>query len=241
MEGLAEQLRTLAERLAVEAGEILLEMDMGRVSAKSTPTDLVTDADRAAEHHIFSALQQHRPDDVIVAEEGSGQDGASGIRWVVDPLDGTVNYVYGYPHWCVSIGIEGAVRLGVIHDPNRNETFSDPGLLTPSTKTDLSDSLIATGFAYSAEVRARQAAIAAELLPQVRDIRRAGSCALDLAWVAMGRLDGFYEEAVQRWDTSAGVALVQAAGGCARQHGPLTVAAGNEQLLEKLEAKVVPR
>lgn len=240
-EELTRQLRALAERLAVETGEILLEMKMGRVSAKSTPTDLVTDADRAAEHHIFSALQVERPNDSIVAEEGSGQEGDTGIQWVVDPLDGTVNYVYAYPHWCVSIGIEGAVRLGVIHDPNRNETFSDPDLLTPSSKTDLSDSLIATGFAYAAETRARQAAIAAELLPQVRDIRRAGSCALDLAWVAMGRLDGFYEEAVQRWDTSAGIALVQAAGGCARQHGPLTVAAGNEELLEKLEKKVVRR
>lgn len=241
MEDLTRELRVLAERLAVEAGEILLKMTTGRVSTKSTPTDLVTDADRAAEHHIFSVLQRERPDDSIIAEEGSVQEGNSGIQWVVDPLDGTVNYVYGYPHWCVSIGVEGAARLGVIHDPNRNETFSDPGLLRPSTKTDLADSLIATGFAYAAGTRARQAAIAAELLPQVRDIRRAGSCALDLAWVAVGRVDGFYEEAVQRWDTSAGIALVQAAGGCARQHGPLTVAAGTEELLEKLEEKVLRR
>lgn len=235
------ELRALAERLAREAGEILLKMEMGRVSSKSTPTDLVTDADRAAEHHIFSALQLARPDDSIIAEEGSIQKGTSGIEWVIDPLDGTVNYVYGLPHWCVSIGVEGAVRLGVVHDPNRNETFSDPLDLNPSTKTELSDALIATGFAYSAQTRARQAAKAAELLPQVRDIRRAGSCALDLAWVAAGRLDGFYEEAVKRWDTSAGIALVRAAGGSARQHGPLTVAAGNEELLEKLEDLVLPR
>lgn len=239
MDDLTEQLRRLAERLAVEAGDILLKIDTGRVSSKSSPTDLVTDADHAAEHHIFTALQRARPDDTIVAEEGSIQTGTTGIEWVVDPLDGTVNYVYGFPHWCVSIGIEGAARLGVIHDPNRNETFSDARTLEPSAKTDLAGALIATGFSYRAEIRARQAAVAAELLPQVRDIRRAGSCALDLAWVACGRLDGFYEEDVKRWDTSAGMALVQAAGGYARQHGPLTFAAGTEELLAKLEEKVL--
>src|SRR5688572_27916880 len=103
----------------------------GITTSKSTPTDLVTEADRAAERHIVDKLRRLRPDDAIVAEEGSGNRGTTGIQWVVDPLDGTVNYTYGFPHWCVSIGVEGAERLGVIHDPSRGETFADPSVLTP--------------------------------------------------------------------------------------------------------------
>lgn len=239
--GLRRELTELAVELATEAGEILMKMGRGGVTtSKSTPTDLVTEADRAAEHHIVSRLRALRPEDAIIAEEGSGNPGTTGIRWVIDPLDGTVNYTYGFPHWCVSIGVEGSERLGVIHDPSRGETFADLTLLTPSRKTDLADSLIGTGFAYSAETRARQAAIVADLLPVVRDIRRAGSCALDLAWVACGRLDGFYEEGVQHWDISAGIALVNDAGGVARTHGPMTLAAGTQELLEKLEKRVLP-
>lgn len=227
--------------LATEAGEILMRMGRGgTTTSKSTPTDLVTEADRAAERHIVDKLRRLRPDDAIIAEEGSSNEGTSGIRWVVDPLDGTVNYTYGFPHWCVSIGVEGAERLGVVHDPSRKETFYDPALLTPSRKTDLADSLIGTGFAYSAETRSRQAATVANLLPIVRDVRRVGSCALDLAWVACGRLDGFYEEGVQHWDVSAGIALVNDAGGVARSSGPVTVAAGTEELLVKLEELVLP-
>lgn len=238
---LREELRALAVELATEAGEILMRMGRGgTTTSKSTPTDLVTEADRAAERHIVDKLRRLRPDDAIIAEEGSSNEGTSGIRWVVDPLDGTVNYTYGFPHWCVSIGVEGAERLGVVHDPSRKETFYDPALLTPSRKTDLADSLIGTGFAYSAETRSRQAATVANLLPIVRDVRRVGSCALDLAWVACGRLDGFYEEGVQHWDVSAGIALVNDAGGVARSSGPVTVAAGTEELLVKLEELVLP-
>jgi myo-inositol-1(or 4)-monophosphatase len=236
--GLEQELRALAVELATEAGEILLRMGTGgAVSAKSSPVRL---CDRAAERHIVYKLRRLRPDDAIVAEEGSFTRGSSGIQWVIDPLDGTVNYTYGFPHWCVSIGVEGAERLGVVHDPSRGETFADPALLTPSRKTDLADSLIGTGFAYSADTRARQARTVADLLPVVRDIRRVGSCALDLAWVACGRLDGFYEEGVKHWDVSAGIALVNGAGGVARRTGPITVAAGTPELLEKLEALVLP-
>lgn len=238
---LRDELRALAIELATEAGEILLSMGTGgRSTTKSTPTDLVTEADRAAEQHIYRKLRRLRPEDSIIAEEGSDNRGSSGIQWVIDPLDGTVNYVYGFPHWCVSIGVEGTERLGVVHDPNRCETFADPATLTPSRKTDLADSLIATGFAYSAQTRIRQASTVARILPMVRDVRRGGSCALDLAWVACGRLDAFYEEGVKHWDTSAGTALVNEAGGVARTHGDMTVAAGTEELLEKLEALVLP-
>lgn len=236
---LKDELRAIAVELATEAGEILLSMEAGRISAKSSPTDLVSDADRAAELHIFEKLMKLRPEDSIIAEEGSVNVGTTGIEWVIDPLDGTVNYIYGFPQWCVSIGIEGAERLGVVHDPNRRETFTDLGPHLPSQKTELADSLVGTGFSYSVEVRTRQAALLAEVLPKVRDIRRAGSCALDLAWVACGRLDGFYEEDVRHWDTSAGIAIVRGAGGFAEQRGPVTFAAGTKELLEKLQDLVL--
>ncbi|MDQ4148860.1 MAG: inositol monophosphatase [Actinomycetota bacterium] len=234
------QLRTLAVELAREAGDILLAIEIGRIQSKTSPTDLVTDADRAAERHIFDKLRKVRPDDSIKAEEGSVREGTSGIEWVIDPLDGTVNFVYGFPQWCVSIGIEGGARVGVVHDPNRRETFTDADDLRPSSKTDLADSMVGTGFSYSVQVRTRQAQLVAEVLPKVRDIRRAGSCALDLAWVACGRLDAYYEEDTRHWDISAGIALVEASGGFVRRHGTLTVAAGTEELLEKLETLVVP-
>jgi myo-inositol-1(or 4)-monophosphatase len=237
---LADELRAIAVELATEAGDLLLSMEAGVISAKSSPTDPVSDADRAAERHIFEKLLTMRPDDSIVSEEGSINVGTTGIEWVIDPLDGTVNYVYGFPQWCVSIGVEGRIRLGVVHDPNRRETFTDADPLTPSRKTDLADSLIATGFSYSVDIRARQAQLVAKVLPLVRDIRRAGSCALDLAWVACGRLDGYYEEDVRHWDVSAGMALIESSGAVVRRHGTLTVAAGTEELLKKLEDLVVP-
>ena len=247
-EELTVELRALAEELARAAGGVLLDMapkapggsrEDAVVETKSSPTDPVTEADRAAEAVIFERLRKIRPDDTIVAEEGSGNQGTTGIKWVIDPLDGTVNYVYGLPQWCVSIGIEGGVRLGVIYDPNRDEMFSDPSQLFPGSKTQLKEALIGTGFSYSPETRAHQAETASRVLPRVRDIRRAGSCALDLAWVACGRLDGFYEEGVQAWDTSAGTALVEAAGGSVGRRGGLTFAAGTRELREKLEQLVL--
>ncbi|MGH2721960.1 MAG: inositol monophosphatase family protein, partial [Actinomycetota bacterium] len=162
----------------------------------------------------------------------------SGVRWVIDPLDGTVNYVFGIPHWCVSIGIEGAVRLGVIHDPSRGETFTDEPGLVPGARTTLDQAMVGTGFSYSAAVRARQAEVLLRVLPRVRDIRRGGSMALDLAWVACGRLDAFYEEDSHPWDVSAGIAVVEGAGARVRMHGSLVVAAGSEALLAALEALV---
>lgn len=235
-----DELRALAVSLATEAGALLLAAGPTGVGSKSSPTDLVTDADRAAEELIVGRLAELRPDDSIVAEEGSLREGRSGVRWVIDPLDGTVNFVYGMPHWCVSIGVEGAVRLGVIHDPSRGETFTDADALTPSRRTDVERAMIGTGFSYSSEIRARQAEVLRHVLPRVRDIRRAGSMALDLAWVACGRLDGFYEEDSHHWDVSAGIAIVEAAGGRVGTYGSLVVAAGTPELFGALEAMVVP-
>ncbi|MGQ0679308.1 MAG: inositol monophosphatase family protein [Actinomycetota bacterium] len=237
---LKDDLRALAVEAATEAGELLLCMEAGVTTVKSSPTDLVSEADHAAEALIFRKIMNARPDDSIVAEEGSVNQGTSGIRWVVDPLDGTINYIYGFPQWCVSIGVEGGERLGVVYDPNRKEIFTDTSpLLAVSNRTDLAGALIGTGFSYNVEVRTRQAALAARILPLVRDIRRAGSCALDLSWVAAGRLDAFYEEDVRHWDVSAGTALVQAAGGAVRKRGEVTLAAGTEELLDRLEALVI--
>lgn len=237
----ADSLRALAVALALKAGELLLHSAPTGQVAKSSPTDLVTDADRMAEELIVGSLRETRPDDSILSEEGSLHEGSSGIRWVIDPLDGTINFVYGIPQWSVSIGIEGAVRAGVVHDPNRNETFADSDKLRPSAKTDLADSLIGTGFSYSASRRSRQAEVLGRVLPRVRDIRRAGSCALDLAWVAAGRFDGFYEEDTHHWDISAGIALIESAGGEVRTYGDLTIAAGNKTLLAQLESLVLER
>ncbi|MGH2704949.1 MAG: inositol monophosphatase family protein [Actinomycetota bacterium] len=235
----ARQLRNLAAELAVGAGDLLLRSRPSGISTKDTPTDLVTEADRAAEKWIVGRLSAERSDDSIIAEEGSLHEGSTGIRWVIDPLDGTVNFVYGIPHWCVSIGIEGEVRAGVIRDPLRNETFRDDGDLAASDETDLATAMIATGFSYHREVRARQAAVAAHVVPHVRDIRRFGSQALDLAWVAAGRFDAFYEDDSSHWDYSAGLALVEGAGGATRLHGRLVLAAGNPTLLDRLEVVVL--
>lgn len=234
-----DQLRDLAVELARRAGDLLLDASPTGQVSKTSPTDLVTDADLAAERFIVDRLRQQRPDDSILAEEGSLHKGSSGIEWVIDPLDGTINFVYGIPQWCVSIGIEGAVRAGVIHDPTRGETFSDSGEFRPSLKTDLADALIATGFSYSAEMREKQGKVLSRVLPLVRDVRRAGSCALDLAWVACGRFDAFYEEDTHHWDISAGLAIIEAAGAFARTYGSLTIAAGNLELLDRLEELVL--
>jgi myo-inositol-1(or 4)-monophosphatase len=189
------------------------------VVAKSTPTDLVSDADLNAERAIREVLHRRRPDDSILGEEGDEVTGTTGLRWVVDPLDGTVNYLFGIPQWCVSVACEG--RVGVILDPLRDERFEvvagaaatlngEP--LRGSTRAELSTALVATGFAYDAGVRARQAETVSRVIPRVADIRRLGSAALDLAWTAAGRYDAYYERGVSLWDVAAGAMLCTAAG-----------------------------
>jgi len=237
--GDAASLRAFAVELAHGAGRLLLEARPTGQTRKSSPTDIVTDADRAAERFIVDRIRSARPDDSLLAEEGSLRDGSSGNCWVIDPLDGTVNFIYGIPHWSVSIGLEGPIRLGVVHDPSRDETFTDESPLAPSSQTELAQSLIGTGFSYSAVTRARQGKLLARVVPRVRDIRRAGSLALDLAWVACGRLDALYEHDTHPWDVSAGIAMIEAAGGAVRTVGSLTIAAGNETLLRRLEELVL--
>jgi myo-inositol-1(or 4)-monophosphatase len=222
------ELLAIAESAARAAATGLVDQfgDDLRVSTKSTPTDPVSDADRAAEAAIRALLSQSRPGDSVLGEEGGeDSDGSASdaLRWVVDPLDGTVNYLFGIPHWSVSVAVEdadGAVA-GVVLDPLRGECFSavrgggtfvNGAPVTASAQTDLSTSLVATGFAYDATWRARQGEVAARLVSQVRDLRRMGSAALDLAWSACGRYDAYYERAVKPWDRAAGVLLCQEAG-----------------------------
>ncbi|MBE2319472.1 inositol monophosphatase [Solirubrobacter sp. CPCC 204708] len=219
------ELLLLAESIARETGALLRDASSRelRISAKSTPTDLVSEADHAAEHLIRERLAAARPEDGVLGEEGGDVEGSSGIRWVVDPLDGTINFLFGIPQWCVSIAAEDAsgTLVGVVYDPSRDELFSaarggpatlDGREITGSTKADMATALVGTGFGYDAEVRRAQAAVVARLLPDVRDIRRFGAAAIDLAWTACGRLDAYYEHGLNPWDLAAGGLICECAG-----------------------------
>jgi myo-inositol-1(or 4)-monophosphatase len=220
------ELRALAEAVAREAGALLRGAFEGpelRVSSKSTPTDLVSEADHAAEKLIRDRLAAARPDDGVLGEEGGDRAGSSGVRWVVDPLDGTINFLFDIPQWAVSIACEDAdgALAGVVYDPLRDELFSaerdgpptlDGSPIQASTRADLATALVGTGFGYDAEVRRAQAAVAARLLPDVRDLRRFGSAAIDLAWTACGRLDAYYEHGLNAWDLAAGRLICERAG-----------------------------
>jgi myo-inositol-1(or 4)-monophosphatase len=242
-----EALLALAADAASTAGLLLLErFNAGRerdVESKSTPTDPVSEADRLAQRVIRDELAQRRPQDGFLGEEGREERGRSGLRWVVDPLDGTVNFLFGLPQWCVSVAVqdEQGSLAGAIYDPVREELFTavrggearmkapvrESPIVSPlvgepprfeeltlrgSEREDLPTAMVATGFAYDARVRAAQAQVLARALPRVRDIRRFGSAALDLAWTAAGRYDAYFERTVKPWDIAAGTLLCEAAG-----------------------------
>ena len=216
----------LAVGLARDAGALLREMHAIRpqhIGTKSSHTDMVTEMDRASERLIVEGLLATRPDDGIVGEEGSARDGSSGVRWIVDPLDGTTNYLYGHFAWAVSVAaeVDGTVAAGVVVDASHDEVFTavlgggascNGGRITVSGHDELATALVGTGFAYVAERRAEQAALLRRVLPNVRDIRRGGSAALDLCWVACGRLDVHYEQGLAPWDFAAGGLIAREAG-----------------------------
>ncbi len=235
----------LATDLAREAGALALSMraGIGVLDTKSSPTDVVTEADRAVEALLVTALRAARPADGLLGEEGAGASGTSGIRWVIDPIDGTVNYLYGIGQWAVSIGVEDADGsvVGVVFDPSKDELFQavrgggavlngEP--LRCTMVSSLAAALVGTGFGYDARRRAAQARLLPVLLPAVRDIRRLGAGALDLCGVAAGRLDAYYEQGLSPWDLSAGGLIATEAGAVVaglggRQAGfDLVVAAG---------------
>ncbi|HEX4108160.1 MAG TPA: inositol monophosphatase family protein [Solirubrobacteraceae bacterium] len=225
-----EGLRAIAEELAREAGGLLHERFLaGRtraVASKSTPTDLVSEADLASERAIRERLARLRPEDGLLGEEGGDSViGTSGLRWVVDPLDGTINFLFGIPHWCVSVAVQdagGITLAGVVFDPLRDELFAacregpatvdGVALERPERPGTLDEAMVATGFAYDATVRAAQAQVIAGLLARVRDVRRLGAAALDLAWTAAGRYDAYFERTVKLWDIAAGQLLCERMG-----------------------------
>ncbi len=227
-----DALRRLCVDIAREAGDFAHRSRVGlgpgaRVAhdTKSSAVDPVTEFDRATEELVVDRLLAERPDDSIVGEEGSNRTGSSELTWHIDPIDGTVNFVYDLPLWCTSIGVvrDGRPIAGAVYAPVVGDMYSaaagvgafvGDAPITVSGATDLATSLMATGFSYHVgSHRALQSARIARVLPRVRDIRRSGSAALDLAAVAAGRVDGYFEEFINSWDVVAGVLLVLEAGG----------------------------
>jgi len=238
-----EDLLDIARRLALGAGELIRTgrvQGAEQIAVKSTPTDVVTAMDRASETFLVAELGRQRPDDGVLGEEGASRDGTSGVRWVVDPIDGTVNYLYGLPWYAVSVAAElnEIVTVGVVHNPENGELFCavrgggawlNGRRLHCSDEAALGQALISTGFGYDADRRREQAGVASALLPQVRDLRRMGSAALDLCQVAAGRLDGHYEQGLWPWDYAAGGLIAAEAG--ARVEGLRGAPAGRDSLV----------
>jgi myo-inositol-1(or 4)-monophosphatase len=212
--------------VAHEAGDLVAERRRGVVevaATKSSPTDVVTEADRAAEQLIHRRLLEARPGDGFVGEEGASSSSSSGVTWVVDPIDGTVNFLYGLPVYAVSIAarIDGQVVAGVVLDVARRECFTatrgggafvDGVPIVVRAVVPLSDRLVLTGFSYERSTRVLQAQAVARLLPDVRDIRRLGSAALDLCYLGAGRADAYVEEGLNDWDLAAGGLVAEEAG-----------------------------
>lgn len=223
---MSAELLEIAQSLAVEAGELIesmrSEIDLAG-DTKSSSVDVVTAADRAAERLIVERLSGLRPDDGVLGEEGTGTSGTSGVRWIVDPIDGTTNYVYNVPSYSVSIAaeVDGLRSVGVVYEPVFNRCYSarvghgafkNDEPISVNSSPSVETALVATGFGYLAERRRRQAEVLVGLLPQVRDIRRFGSAALDLCYVAEGQVDAYYERGLHPWDLSAGAVVASEAG-----------------------------
>jgi myo-inositol-1(or 4)-monophosphatase len=256
------ELLDLATRAAQKAADLLVAGWSQRsvVSTKTSGTDIVTQMDRGSEALIVQTLLADRPDDALIGEEGGSREGRSRITWVIDPLDGTVNYLYGFPVWAVSIAalVDDVPTVGVVHAPALGRVWTavaggaaqvngEP--ISASACADPAQALVATGFGYRSDVRAEQGRIVAELLPMVRDIRRAGAAAVDMCWVAEGVVDAYFEHGTHLWDRAAAIVVCEAAG--ARVGGPdggpptdaMTVAANRDlygPLCEVLRSVGVP-
>jgi myo-inositol-1(or 4)-monophosphatase len=226
------ELLTLAVAVALQAGDLLAghRARPEVVGTKSSPTDVVTEMDQAAERLIRARILAERPDDAILGEEGGQTGGETPVRWIVDPLDGTVNYLYGLPDWAVSIAAEvgGQVVAGAVCVPRRNALYgafagggawlaardvpADRRPLACRGDVAMSAALIATGFGYERARRVVQGQVLSAVLPRVRDIRRNGACSVDLCSLAAGNVDGYYERGVQYWDIAAGTLIAREAG-----------------------------
>lgn len=234
----------LAEDIAREAGDMLvakrpaMSTRSADIETKSSPTDVVTVLDLASEQLIRERILAARPGDRILGEEEGDRPGETDVRWVVDPIDGTVNFLYGLPDWAVSIAVEvrGRIVAGVVNAAARGEVYtaSEGGgawlageRLRCNPAAPLGQALVATGFGYDAALRAEQAEVLTGVLPRVRDIRRGGSCAVDLCSVASGRVDAYYERGVNYWDYAAGGLIAAEAGATL---GVLDVEPGGERV-----------
>ncbi|WP_157155127.1 inositol monophosphatase family protein [Diaminobutyricimonas sp. LJ205] len=246
---MSTELLSIARDIAIEAGDLAsLRRAEGVEVAdlKSSAVDVVTHADRETEVLIRERIAKARPHDGFLGEEGGGDQGTSGLTWVVDPIDGTVNFLYGIPHYAVSIAVvEGdpdpltwRALAGCVVNPATGEVYSASAgagaflgahRLAVAPAVHPSQALIATGFGYSAERRAEQGAVVAGLLPQVRDIRRMGTASLDLCFVAAGRVNAYYERGLNPWDHAAGALIAAEAG--AQVTGRNGAAASHEFIL----------
>jgi myo-inositol-1(or 4)-monophosphatase len=218
------ELLALALRVAQEVGDFLLDRpETFNLSVKTGALDFATQMDHASEKYIVTALLAARPDDGIIGEEGASRPSISGITWVIDPIDGTVNYLYGLPGWNVSIAAkdEHGSIVGVVHAPTINSTWTGVrgggaflnGLpIRCNDPIELDRALIGTGFAYDIGKRKEQAGVIAHLLPRIRDLRRSGGAAVDICYVALGAYDGYFEYGLKEWDAAAGGLIAVEAG-----------------------------
>jgi myo-inositol-1(or 4)-monophosphatase len=245
------ELLELARKVGLDAGALLMERPPAfEIESKSTAIDIATQMDKKAEKFIMESLLAARPDDGIIGEEGSSVESKSGITWVIDPLDGTVNYFYGLPGWNVSIAAKdknGSI-VGVVTAPTINSTwwatrgggaFYNGHQIHCNDPIALDRSLIATGFQYDVSHRISQLEDFSKLVPIVRDLRRNGAAAVDLCHVAMGALDGYYEAGLKEWDWAAGALVATEAGATFKHYGqgPMRISmAAGPSLHSQLEA-----
>lgn len=222
----AEQLLSLAQDLARRAGthaRVGRAQGMHVVGTKLTDTDMVTKFDRESEAMIVAGLREARPDDSIIGEEGGGHRGSSGIEWHVDPIDGTTSFMYGLPTWCVSIGARDAEGglVGAVYMPDLDEMFSarrgggatlNGNVIACSAQQEVSKALVATGFSYTPAQRTVQSRRVTEFIHRIRDVRRMGAAAVDICFVACGRLDAYFEENLHSWDVLAAELIAREAG-----------------------------
>jgi myo-inositol-1(or 4)-monophosphatase len=255
---LAASLRDLAAELARRAGRLVLAARRGGIvtaDTKSSATDMVTEHDRASEHLIVEALRAARPDDAIVGEEGTADEGTSGIHWLIDPIDGTTNFLYGLPGYAVSIAAADATGTlaGAVYVPATDELFSaargqgatlNGEAIRCSTTTEVSQVLLATGFSYQPDLRRAHMRRLQHIIGEVRDIRRMGAAAPDLCYVAAGRVDAYFEEHLGPWDLAAGELVAREAGCLSGDLSggpvrPAQVLVSNPAVFEPLRALIV--
>ncbi len=255
---LHQQLLQLAEEIAFKAGELLMNRPSKfELDQKSGVLDFATQMDHESEKLIVESILSARPEDGIIGEEGASRQGSSGYTWVIDPIDGTVNYLYGIPGWCISIAIkdEDGGLIGVVHSPSIGMTwramrgsgaFCNGVPIRCNEPVPLNRALIATGFAYDVERRKPQAEFVKELLPKIRDIRRIGACAVDICMVASGSIDAHFEAGVNEWDyAAAGLIALEAGANFKSLNGiwngeKYFVLAAGPSLFEALAAELAP-